>query len=35
MSRTDEGYWCSFGGSEKNMELVKEYVAKDPLLENL
>ncbi|KFX93509.1 hypothetical protein V490_04807 [Pseudogymnoascus sp. VKM F-3557] len=32
MSKTDEGYWCSFSMSKKASKLVEECLAKDPML---
>lgn len=35
MSRSEEGYWVQFSASKPCMKLVKEYLVKDPNLENL
>ncbi|KAJ9132457.1 Chloramphenicol acetyltransferase-like domain protein [Pleurostoma richardsiae] len=35
MCKTEEGYWCDFGAGAKTAEQIKEYLAKDPFLENL
>ncbi|KAK3325017.1 hypothetical protein B0H66DRAFT_547248 [Apodospora peruviana] len=35
MCKTEEGYWCDFRAATKVFEKVKEYLAQDPMLENL
>ena len=35
MCKTDDGYWCAFYGSVRTLATVKEYLKKNPLLENL
>lgn len=35
MCKTDEGYWCDYSGASASIKRVEEYLAKDPLLENL
>jgi len=35
MCKTDEGYWVDWAASRKTMKVVKMYLAKDPMLEEL
>ncbi|KAL3477733.1 hypothetical protein BJX99DRAFT_225647 [Aspergillus californicus] len=34
MCRTEEGFWCNFSAPVQAIALIKEYLEKDPLLEN-
>jgi len=35
MCKTEEGYWVGFHAAPKVFQAVKEYLAEDPMLENL
>ncbi|TAQ86634.1 hypothetical protein B7494_g5046 [Chlorociboria aeruginascens] len=35
MCKTEEGYWCYFSVALKGSKLIKEYLQKDPMLDNL
>ncbi|KAK4237959.1 hypothetical protein C8A03DRAFT_44244 [Achaetomium macrosporum] len=34
-SKSEDGYWVSFGATTRGMKLVREYLAEDPMLERL
>jgi hypothetical protein len=35
MCKTEEGYFADFWASQRTMKLLKEYIARDPMLKKL